>query len=944
MKRLLFFLTLASSLVMAQNSGKISGRIVDSRSNEPLPMANIIIRGTSYGAASDVDGNYYILNMPPGAYDLTASIVGYRAVTKTSVIVNTNRTTTVDFSLEETVIQGAEVVILAIRPDVEKEKTSTSEIRRGEEVLNVPGIQDISDVLTLSSDVSDGHFRGGRDNEELYNLHGLGIMNPLNSGSAFDPIMSAVEEVEVITSGFGAQYGNAQSGIVNITMKEGSATKWAARAEVRTRAPGLKHFGPSVWDPKANPYLSLLDSPEKWLGGDPSYPNGYWGAIGSGYSSRYGKDTLTLATMIYTLWRLQAHRDFGKNYDNTWDYSLDANVGGPLADNVRLFLALHTNNSSPILPTPEPNLSRQLMGNLVYDLGNGKSLRLSGAYSKADGHTLSGRTTTGWYGWIWDRVLSVKRTSDENIQLGLRWTHAVNQSTYYEVKLNSLKTTSIDGSPVIDPGALDGVSSPLIWEGWFNLPDGFTFGDLDADFSTEKTRTISLDGSLTSQVTSSHMLLAGIQGNWYTIDVHNLNSVDSRSGGSLTQYTAKPYEVGLYAQDKMEFEGMIANVGLRLDVYNANVMYYSDVYAPYRYTDSLGVQRVDERYAEKSKTPVIARLQPRAGFSFPVSTETVFHVNYGTFLQRPPFVRIISQTVNRKELYSYGGALSVVGTLGNPRLRPEVTSSYDIGVTQSLGEGFTLDISGYYKDVRDLLQQAIYSSKQGNYVTYINRDYADIRGFRIGFARRRGMLTGTLNYTYGVATGKNSSSDGNQVPTIYESGLSRDPVPQDILLDFDRTHNLVANLGLNTPQEWGPVLFDAYPLERITVAVTSFARSGRPYSSRLNPGILMSKRSPNEYNTNLKITKYFSRFFGTSASFYAEVSNLFDTRIYDYTAVFNPDLNNTSNLSKWTVKYEKGEDITYYEDDLRPGFLINQEFRIYSNTPRAMNFGMVINF
>ena len=303
----------------------------------------------------------------------------------------------------------------------------------------------------------------------------------------------------------------------------------------------------------------------------------------------------------------------------------------------------------------------------------------------------------------------------------------------------------------------------------------------------------------------------------------NLNSVDSRSGGSLTQYTAKPYEVGLYAQDKMEFEGMIANVGLRLDVYNANVMYYSDVYAPYRYTDSLGVQRVDERYAEKSKTPVIARLQPRAGFSFPVSTETVFHVNYGTFLQRPPFVRIISQTVNRKELYSYGGALSVVGTLGNPRLRPEVTSSYDIGVTQSLGEGFTLDISGYYKDVRDLLQQAIYSSKQGNYVTYINRDYADIRGFRIGFARRRGMLTGTLNYTYGVATGKNSSSDGNQVPTIYESGLSRDPVPQDILLDFDRTHNLVANLGLNTPQEWGPVLFDAYPLERIPVAVTSFA-------------------------------------------------------------------------------------------------------------------------
>jgi hypothetical protein len=394
----------------------------------------------------------------------------------------------------------------------------------------------------------------------------------------------------------------------------------------------------------------------------------------------------------------------------------------------------------------------------------------------------------------------------------------------------------------------------------------------------------------------------------------------------------------------MEFQGMIANIGLRLDVYAANVMYYSDIFAPYRYTDSSGVQKTDERLAPKSKTPVISRLQPRAGISFPVSTETVFHVNYGTFLQRPPFSRIITQTVNRKELHSYGGALTVAGTLGNPRLRPEVTSSYDVGVTQGFGEGFTVDVSGYYKDVRDLLQQAIYSSKQGNYVTYMNRDYADIRGFRIGFAKRSGMVTGTLNYTYGVATGKNSSPDGNQVPTLYESGESKDPVPQDILLDFDRTHNLVANIGVNTPPQWGPMVFDTYPLDRITLAVLSFARSGRPYSSRLNPGLLMNKRSPSEYNTNVKITKRVSNFLGTSASFYVEISNLFDNRIYDYTAVFNPDPTNTSNLTKWTSMFEKGEDITYYEDDLRPGFLINQEFRIFSNMPRSVIFGVIVNF
>lgn len=935
---------LLSTSATAQNAGKIAGRVVDARTKQAIPSANVIVRGTLLGTSSDLEGEYYILNVPPGSYDVAASIIGYRGVVQQKVIVNVNRTTTVDFSLTEAAVEGAEVVVTATRPDVEREKTSTSEIRRSEEVANVPGIQDINDVLTLNADISEGHFRGGRENEELYNLQGMGIMNPLNSASAFNPIMSAVEEVEVITSGFSAQYGNAQSGIVNITMKEGAADKWAARAEARTRAPSRKHFGPSVWDPNGNPYLTLLDTPEKWLGSDPNYPNGYWGAIGAGYVNRYGGDTATLATMLYTLWKLQAHRAYGGDYDNTLDFWLDAQAGGPLTTDTRLFVAVHSDNVWPILPTAEPDFNRQLMGNIVHDFGGGMNLQFSGAFARSDGHILAGRSTTGWYAWTWDQVLAVKRTLDENIQLGLRWTHSTSKSTFYEIKLNTLRTNATEGSPVTDRYELDGVTAPQVWDDWRNLPDGFTYGELDEDFSTEQTRTISVEGSITSQVTNSHLLRAGLQGNWYDISVDELNSVASRAGGSVAQYSAKPYEFAIYGQDKMEFEGMIANVGLRLDVYNANVMYYTDIFAPYRYTDSLGLQRVDARYAEKEKTPVYYYLQPRAGFSFPVSTNTVFHVNYGTFFQRPPFSRILSQSVNRKELYNYGTALSVVGVLGNPRLRPEITNSYDVGVTQGLGEGFTLDVSGYYKDVRDLLQQAIYSSEQGNYVTYVNRDYADIRGFRLGLAKRRGMLTGTLNYTYGIATGKNSSSDGNQVPTIYESGESKDPVPQDIFLDYDRTHNLILNLAFNTPRDWGPPIGDVYLFEQMSLAVTSFVRSGRPYTSRLDPGLLMNKRTPTEYNTNLKITKRISNFFGTVASFYLEILNLFDNRIYNYDAVFNPDPTNSSNLSKWTIKYERGEDITYYEDDLRPGFLINQEFRIYSNIPRSVSFGMTINF
>ena len=324
-------------------------------------------------------------------------------------------------------------------------------------------------------------------------------------------------------------------------------------------------------------------------------------------------------------------------------------------------------------------------------------------------------------------------------------------------------------------------------------------------------------------------------------------------------------------------------------------------------------------------------------------------MNYGTFLQRPSFDQILSHTFGRLDVYNLGGATLIPSgrTMGNPRLKPEVTNSYDVGVTQGLGEGFTLDVSGYYKDVKNLVQRAEYfptSSSSSPYLSYVNLEYASIRGFRIGLAKRKGMLTGTLNYTYGVATGKRSNADASNYPTIYESGKTNEPLPQDVFLDFDRTHNIIANFAFNTPENWGPRIFSVYPVDQLTIAATSFVRSGRPYTSWIDRTTPMGKRAPNETTTNVKITKNISRFFGTSVAFYVEISNLFNDRIYDYNAVFNPDPGNTSNLQRFTVRYEKGEDITYYDNPIHPEFSANQEFRIYSNAPRSWTMGMVINF
>jgi outer membrane receptor protein involved in Fe transport len=346
--------------------------------------------------------------------------------------------------------------------------------------------------------------------------------------------------------------------------------------------------------------------------------------------------------------------------------------------------------------------------------------------------------------------------------------------------------------------------------------------------------------------------------------------------------------------------------------------------------------------ALKAETPTIGRLQPRLGISFPVSLTTVFHVNYGTYVQRPP----LNQTVFQQTPKS--GFATMI--LGNPRLQPQVTNSYDIGVMQGLAEGFTLDVSGYYKDVKDLIQQAFYIDKDGNsYSSFMNRDYADIRGFKIGLAKRRGMISGSLNYTYGVATGKNSTPF-NSSPVFHEGDPSANelPSPKDVLLDFDRTHNVVLSAVLTFEKEDGPSLFGVYPFEEMRIALSSFARSGRPYTyDDQGLGLLYNRRAPNEYSTTIRVTKDFPKLLGNLLSVYCEVENVFNQKTLSYQAVFANARDNASgtitenrNIQKYVADPNS---IRYTEDINHLGFLVDQSFLIYENMPRSFRAGLIIN-
>ena len=887
---------LLASVPANAQSGKITGVVTDVE-GVGMVGVNVVITGTTRGSSTDVDGRFFILNVEPGTYSLRASFIGFRAVTQSEVIVNINKTTTIDFTLEESTAEGDELLVIAERPDVEVDQTATLEIIRPDEVEQIAGITDLSDVLGLQAEVNDGHFRGGRSNEELYVLAGMGIVNPLNSSRSFTPMLSAVEEVEVITSGFAAEYGNAMSGVINISTKEGGDS-WSSRAEVRTRAPNYKHFGGSVFDPANNPYIRLMNNLEWWKAPDPENDDKprWQGAVGRGFGSRV--DPEEGAQLAYNLWK-RTHRDVGYEYDNRWDALIDFTLGGPISETSRLFVATQINRVWPMLPTPEADRQMQVMGNLVMKPGPGMKLKVNAMYGNTYQQEFS-YSSGGFYRWVYDRVIGANKVRDQSAGIGLVYSHVLSDRTYYELTVNSMRTKLSEGVDVIDPERFrDDITDGSVWERLY-WEDGFRTGVMDDDFFEEESWTYSAVGFLTSQVSNNHEIKVGIQGNLYDIDVENRLNHSSQSSAVQEFYQARPYEGAVYFQDKMEFKGMITNVGLRLDFYDQNVQYYTDTFSPFR--DPSNPALINERDAETEDTPIVARLQPRLGFSFPINERAVFHLNYGNYLKRPGLESLIG---SRTTLFNENLGTVEPRRLGNPLLKPEETKSYDVGLVLGIARGFTLDVSGYYKDVKNLIQRVVYIDSNDNlYESLGNRDYANIRGFSLRLNKRRGFISGSARYHFSVATGKNSTPTGRS-PIIDETNeQTQAPSPRDILLNFDRRHALVLIAGVNLPQNWGPRIAGGYPLGRLRINFLHDSRSGRPYTpSELlgdNFAKLNTERTPWEHNTDLKVTKTVGAGF-TELDVFVEVFNLFNARVFDYNRVF---------LDAETLRrYENGEDI-----------------------------------
>lgn len=911
---------LSFHLVYAGITGKIIGRVQDATTNENLVGVNIIVEGTNIGAASDMNGQFVILNVPPGTYTLRCSMIGYAALRTQNVVVKMDQTTDTGLmKMSAEALEGQEVVVVADRRPIVTRDVSASEMHfEAETIENLP-VKSVNEVLTLQAGIEQAtqgiSIRGGGVNQTGFLLDGLSL-NDERSNIPYSAVsLTSVKEVKVQTGGFNAEYGNIRSGVVNIVTKDGERNRYTGGITFQYRAPDQKHFGPSIYDPNTYFTRPFLDPEVCWTGTtngnwDTYTQNQYplfegWIAIADATVRDDDPDNDLTPEGAKRLWEWQ-HRRQGEITKP--DYVLDGSFGGPipfLSDkfgDLRFYLSHFREREMFVYPLSRDsyeNNTTQLK--LTADITPMMKLTITGLYGEV--HSVSPyawtTTPTGRVLQTPYQVADLVNSSSGDAMLyvpgyyspasvyrnmvGVKLTHMLTPKTFYVVSLrnsinryNTFQMTVRDTTKKYEPvpGYWVDEAPYGYWGYGVSGIDGMILGgwmNLGRDKSLNSTFEFKFD--FTSQINNNNELKAGIDVVYNDYDINSYTENPSMSTWNRTQkYNRFPYRIGVYAQDKLEFKGFIANLGLRLDYSDPNGTTYA--LAPYDplYREGLGLELETE--AEKADADVSLYVSPRLGVSHPITEDSKLYFNYGHFTQEP-------SSTYRFRLQRESNGL--VTSIGNPDLIFERTIAYELGYAQNLLDQYLLSIAGYYKDVTDQPGWVYYENinRSVQYNITENNNYEDIRGLELTLNKRIGdWITGFVNYTYEVSTyGYFGLRSYYEDPNKQRDYLRQNPYQAR---PHPRPYARL-NLDLHTPVNFGPVLLGHHYLGNWNLNILANWKTGayETYNPKSIPGVVDNVQWKDRYNVDLRLTKSvkIARF---DFQFYMDMTNVLNTKLLSY--------------------------------------------------------------
>lgn len=823
-------LTLASH-AQAGVTGKIAGKVIDSENKEGLIGAAVMIEGTSLGGAANLDGDYFILNVSPGRVTLRITSVGYATKTIQGIQVVADQTATVDISLTPESLQGEEVTIIAERELVQQDRTFGSSSVPTEELEALP-ITNLNQAVEIQAGIVDGHFRGGRSGEVLYLVDGVSITDAYDNSQGTQIDQAAVQELQVISGTFNAEYGQAQSGVVNIITKEGG-DKYNIRVGsefgdyLSTRESTFMHIN-NVSPLAIQDYRVTVDGPV------PRLKNLYFYANG-----RYQRDEGWLFGK--RRWGLEHQvqpSDSGYNWwpefgDNSWA-SMNSNFE-------RFGYGKLTWSASPkVKMTYSNNTSMRI----YRDFDNGRKFLPDATKRRyRNGYT---------------NILKLNHTLSKRIFYEGGYTHSF--SEYHDFLYE------------------DAFDSRYVHPAYDDFNPSYTLEIAGNDLSRFRrwTQTHEFLGNLSAQATDLHLLKGGFDLKLHELFYEDINLVPADpnalfnpsgapdflvfdpaipdvSSPGHDKYVNQPWELGLYLQDKFELRSLIINAGLRFDYFEPDGRLPADPKDPSIYEpllpDSVYVathgSTPDPSWWYED-VPAKSRVSPRLGIAYPMSDQGVFHFSYGHFVQRPTFERMYSNP--EFELES-GVGLNTV--MGNPDLKTEETVSYEFGFQQQIAADLAINTSIFYRDIRNLVatDKIVETYKSGTkYAQYVNRSFGEVKGITLSLDRRlAGNVSAFLDYTYQTAAG--DASNPQNAYNASRGDNPREPNRQLVPLDWDRRHtiNLSATYTVPKPTGWGATVLGTFG-------------SGLPYTpvnQGIRTGFENDGRKPDYMNVDLSAYKKF---------------------------------------------------------------------------------------
>jgi hypothetical protein len=989
---------------MAQ-TGKISGKVTDQQSGEPLIGANILILNTNFGSATDVNGDYTINLIPPGEYNLKASYIGYQDVTIQNIRVVSGLTQEINFELPSQSIATEEVVIVSERPLIEKSSTNAVRIIDSEVLETLP-TRDLENIASLQPGVVLQNdlitIRGSRPDETGYLLEGADVKNVLSrdGGTLITITPDAVQEILIQAGGYNAEYGNANAGIIQSNLKTGKDVyNFSVRAEtdnfgnyagekfLNTYSYGYNDYvltmsGPVVSD-KIKLFLSgenffvrdfqpmffdgnpatysdgaLFDTTRVFdtgaLGGDPTDSqilNWQGGNIPGRFQNRYTFNGTAFIDVKPLIIKLSGAFTWQRQKFNTPDViNLFNQERLPLTDNSDLLLNLK---------------GTYLLTDKVY---------LEGIVSYLDQR----RKT---YDPIFKDDLLAYSDSVQAAQYGWENAGYTSQPAPYDFY----------GFPFLRPGTLI-VGNPL----------GNNIGNNRPQIAYTKDNNNYYGGSLalTAQL-KDHELKAGGSLQRWTVRRYQITAIPSilsnvrlnpdnvRTAGDFaaflqeTQYASfnnfgydlfgnetdedlyapkHPIFISGYIQDKFETNDIIINAGLRLDHINMDSWSFVDPtdpqYDPVTHVPILSTEEITYSF-----------VSPRLGFSFPVTDRTVFHMQYGKFVQSPS-LDVAYRGAHQSAQQLIGGFAFLNPIAYNPE--PIRTTQYEIGFSQQFADFAAFDITAFYKDINGQLvyafQPVVAGREIASYPVFQNQDFATTKGLEFSLKIRRvERVRAEINYTYSDSRGTNSFA-----ASAFGSVQVNNAVPTVIIpLDYDQTHRGSVSLDYRfMDNDGGPVL------ENFGVNLLLTFNSGHPYTLAQPTGLgqnsawtggviagdtrqrrpavpMNSSSTPWVYNLDIRIDKTVP-IVNMDFNFYIYVQNLLNTKnvlnVYDQTGngyddsfLSSGDANTIIAGSRYTERFAdlyetinltnrqhyldaKGFDVFSIPRQIRAGVLVNLDF------------------